>query len=70
MSNNDLLEFYLRCAKPIGSKFYSCCGCGKNLKPEDKAVDCTDCAGIFCEDCILDGTFDDHECEEDGDEEE
>ena len=68
MPDSKNIEFYLKCARPIGSRGCACCGCHKALAPEDKVVDCPDCAGIFCEDCIKDGTFDEHECEEDDDE--
>ena len=55
---------YTKYLAPIGCSCYSCAACGKSLKPETLALDCPDCAAIFCEDCVEDGAFEDHKCED------
>lgn len=57
-------EMFLADAKPIGVAGFSCDHCGKDLKPEDKVLACSDCGALFCEDCVRAGAFDDHECED------
>lgn len=48
--------------------FFSCAGCGTRIKTGDKIIICSDCGGVFCETCAHDGTFENHECEEDDEE--
>lgn len=43
----------------------SCVACGRKLDGGYMAI-CPDCGGLFCEDCVTNGTFDSHNC--DGDE--
>lgn len=53
---------YVKYLKPMGSSFYACNGCGKPLKEGDLACDCAECGGMYCEDCVRDGTFENHSC--------
>lgn len=48
----------------IGCNGFSCVCCGKALKPSDLVLACTDCAAIFCEDCVNDGSFENHNCDD------
>jgi hypothetical protein len=41
----------------------SCCGCA--IPVGALFLDCADCGAIFCEDCVNDGSFDNHCCEDD-----
>ena len=49
---------------PIMHHGFECANCGKPLKPGDPHLDCPDCAAIFCEDCVRDGTFENHRCDD------
>ena len=40
------------------------CGCAACGGTGEWAAICSDCGAIFCESCVTDGTFDDHECDE------
>lgn len=50
------------------SNIYGCCGCYTSIQRNDYIAACPDCAAVFCEKCVADGTFDAHECDEDDDE--
>ena len=50
---------------PSGVYGFSCIGCGKNLLPENEVAVCNECGAIFCKECVEDGEFDNHICEED-----
>lgn len=50
---------------PIGIPGCACAGCGRLLAPTDPVATCSDCAAIFCETCINDGTFAAHTCDPD-----
>lgn len=41
-----------------------CAHCGTTIKPGDKYADCADCGAIFCENCVRDGTYEHHDCED------
>lgn len=43
---------------------YGCAHCGHPIKRGDLMLDCPDCAAIFCETCVRDGTFENHQCED------
>lgn len=45
----------------------SCCNCGETIGPMDAAMDCPDCGGVFCENCVNDGSFENHNCEDEDD---
>ena len=49
---------------PIGHGGFGCAHCGTSLKATDLALDCPDCAAIFCETCVRNGTFENHRCED------
>lgn len=52
-------EYLLRPAGPMTA----CAACGKPLDGALAAI-CPDCGGYFCEECVMDGTFGDHDCGE------
>ena len=43
---------------------YGCANCGKPINRGDLMLDCPDCAAIFCETCVRDGSFESHQCED------
>lgn len=48
----------------------TCQGCYKSLRRGvDYLASCPNCGVVYCEQCVADGTFDRHECEEDDEEE-
>lgn len=49
--------------RKIGMNGCGCAACGKVLEPDDPVAICPDCGGIFCQQCVEDGTFAAHECE-------
>lgn len=42
----------------------SCAACFKPITAQDLALDCPDCAAVFCADCVENGTFEGHFCED------
>ena len=47
---------------------FACCGCGKPIQPgKDYFAGCNDCGGIFCEACVADGSFENHDCDDEND---
>lgn len=50
---------------PLGMHGCACAGCGRPLVPEDLIACCSDCGGIFCRDCVEDGTYASHACDPD-----
>ena len=42
---------------------WNCSVCGKPVDESEMEV-CADCGAIFCPECVEDGEFDDHECED------
>lgn len=42
--------------------YVPCAGCGRPVPPGNRFTCCTGCLGFYCERCVLDGTFEDHEC--------
>jgi hypothetical protein len=38
--------------------------CDNQLQPTDLIIECPDCGAIFCQECVDDGFFSTHECEE------
>lgn len=65
MFEND----YTKYLTPIGQAGLFCAGCGRYLKATDLVVDCPDCGAIYCESCVRDGTFENHSCEDEEDDE-
>lgn len=59
MKYNPILDL-----EPITHGGCGCAHCGSPLKPGDLYLDCPDCAAIFCESCVRDGTFEGHNCED------
>ena len=55
---------YAKDLTPISHGGCSCAHCGTALKPGDLHLDCPDCAAIFCENCVRDGIFANHNCED------
>lgn len=46
-----------------------CDGCGQLIRPHvNHLTACADCGALFCEKCVTDGTFDEHVCEDDEEE--
>ena len=48
----------------LKTRGYSCCYCGNRIEPDDNITVCADCGDVFCKACVENGSFDDHECEE------
>ena len=44
------------------SNGFACCNCGQPIEKGDYMTGCSDCGGIFCESCVANGSFDDHQC--------
>lgn len=55
---------YTKELRPVPCGGYGCAHCGRSLKRGDLHLDCPDCAAIFCEACVKDGTFGSHDCED------
>lgn len=55
---------YVKYLKPIGNNFYACNGCGKDLREGDLVCDCAECGAMYCEECVRDGTFENHDCQD------
>lgn len=45
--------------------FLACCACGAPVDAGNYYAVCSDCGGVFCENCVRDGTYENHDCEED-----
>lgn len=41
-----------------------CADCGTPLNPGDFYTVCSDCGGIFCQNCVKTGAFENHVCED------
>ncbi len=41
-----------------------CAHCGRSIRQGGLHLDCPDCAAIFCETCVRDGTFENHQCDD------
>lgn len=48
----------------LGTYGMSCNECGKSIGPEDEVQICPDCGAIICRECVENGAWDDHECDE------
>lgn len=48
---------------PAVSAGCACAECGTEIRRGDRMISCADCAAIFCERCVGDGTFAMHSCE-------
>lgn len=46
------------------SAMLACAGCGADIGPGKFYGVCPDCGGMFCEDCMKDGTYDSHRCDD------
>ena len=55
---------YIKDLEPMSTNGFGCVHCGKPIRKGDLALCCPDCAAIFCEDCVRDGTFENHSCED------
>ena len=55
---------YTNLLRPIRYCGLECALCKVQLETTDLAVECPDCAAIFCEECVLDGFYTTHNCEE------
>lgn len=44
------------------SDMYICVGCDSNIKKGQSLICCPDCGAFFCEECVMDGTFANHDC--------
>jgi hypothetical protein len=42
----------------------ACSCCGTPINKGALFCDCIDCGAIFCKECATDGSFEEHECEE------
>ena len=42
----------------------NCDGCGKSLEATELIVECANCDSIFCEECVDDGIYSTHQCED------
>lgn len=42
----------------------ACAHCGTQIQQGGLFQGCPDCAAIFCESCVRDGTFSNHYCED------
>lgn len=63
----DEIDEYNRIDKFMATatdSFYNCAGCGTAINTGDKYIICSDCGGVFCETCAHNGTFENHECED------
>lgn len=60
---------YKKLLRPVRFYGLSCDLCKESLESTDLAIECPDCAAIFCSDCAKDGFFSTHQCEEYKDEE-
>lgn len=52
-------------APMAGMNGMACGGCGKPLDAHDHVVACADCGMVFCQECVENGTFTAHECDDD-----
>lgn len=59
-SPNDIEYQLLECQ----NNFTFCAGCGTPLNPGDFYTVCSDCGGIFCQNCVETGAFENHVCED------
>lgn len=46
------------------SSLLACAGCGASIGPGKFYGVCSDCGGMFCEDCMKNGTYDAHQCDD------
>ena len=54
---------YTKCLMPIPSSGFSCNGCGAPLEKGSLFCDCTECGAIYCAECVKNGIFEAHTCE-------
>lgn len=55
---------YTKDLYPASHEGFACAHCGHPIKKGELHLDCPDCAAIFCETCVKDGTFANHNCED------
>lgn len=46
------------------SNFYGCACCGNSIPVGGEFLVCPDCGAIFCKECVEDGRFENHDCED------
>lgn len=56
---------YTKSLRPAHTRGFGCFCCGRSIDYNDLFLDCPDCAAIFCEQCVRDGSFEAHSCEDD-----
>lgn len=52
---------WIRCLTPISSSGFSCSG--TPLEKGRLFCECSDCGAIYCEECVKNGMFEAHTCE-------
>lgn len=55
---------YIADLSPASHGGMGCAHCGSAIKRGELHLDCPDCAAIFCETCVRDGTFENHQCDD------
>ena len=53
----------------MNTEGYSCAGCGDTVHADDPVMVCDVCGGVFCRKCVENGTYEEHECEMEDEEE-
>lgn len=60
----DRMADYTQYLSPIPNSGFSCDGCGAPLDKGSLFCDCADCGAIYCAECVKNGTFEAHTCED------
>lgn len=55
---------YIKDLAPASHGGMGCVHCGSAIKRGELHLDCPDCAAIFCETCVRDGIFENHQCDD------
>ena len=55
-------------SRMVVSQFYgfACACCGKPIDKGDLLIECPDCGGVFCKECVEDESYENHKCEDQG----
>ena len=60
----DRMADYTQYLTPIPSSGFRCNGCCTPLDKGSLFCDCADCGAIYCAECVENGTFEAHTCED------
>ena len=60
----DRMADYTQHLTPIPNSGFSCDGCGASLNKGSLFCGCADCGAIYCAECVENGTFEAHTCED------